>query len=125
VLNEITIIGNAGKNAELKGDHAFLIMSVATSESYQDKSGEWKESTEWHSVKFSGYLFEKAKEIKKGDQLFIKGKVRTYEREGFKSLQIIAFKLINFSKRNRESGTGGIEHQSSSELQDYAQKYFK
>lgn len=124
MLNEITIVGNAGRDAELKGEHQFLLMSVATSENYQDKSGEWKESTEWHNVKFSGYLFDKAKQIKKGDLLMIKGKLKTYEKDNFKSLQIVAFKLINFSKRNRESSSAGIGFQSSNEFKVYSDKHF-
>ena len=117
MINEVLLIGNAGKDAEQVGEHKFIVMSLATSERYQDKSGEWKDSTEWHSVKLSGYTFDKAKEIKKGDKILVKGKITTYERDGIKSTQIVAFKLINFSQRDRQvSSSGAIGYQSSNEF---------
>jgi len=102
MLNEVTLIGNAGRDAESVGDYQFINLSLATSESYKDNLGEWKSSTEWHNIKFSGYTYEKAKNIKKGDKLFIKGKIRTYEKGSDRVLQIVANKLINFSQKERE-----------------------
>lgn len=101
MLNEVTIIGNAGRDAEPRDDQSFLIMSVATNESYKQEDDTWKEETVWHNVKFSNYLFEKAKRIKKGDTLVIKGKFKSYEKEGVRIWQVVAFKLYNLSERNR------------------------
>ena len=101
MLNEVTIIGNAGRDAEPRGDQPFLIMSVATTESYKQSDGTWKDETVWHNVKFSNYLFDKAKGIKKCDTLVIKGKFKSYEKEGVRHWQVVAFKLHNLSERNR------------------------
>ncbi|MCK3657264.1 single-stranded DNA-binding protein [Pasteurellaceae bacterium Pebbles2] len=81
-INEVTILGRLGNDPEIRtmpnGDPVVKI-SVATSEEWTDKqSGEKKQITEWHTI----IAFRKLAEImgqylKKGSQVFIKGKLRT------------------------------------------------
>lgn len=60
--------------------------SLATTERYQDRSGEWQEDTQWHSLVIGGKLADIAeKYVHKGDPLFVQGalKYRRYtDREG-------------------------------------------
>ena len=61
-INKVILIGNLGKDPEVKympsGD-AVANITLATSESWSDKSsGEKKEKTEWHRVVFFGKLAE-------------------------------------------------------------------
>ena len=52
-LNKVTLIGNLGKDPEvqvLEGNVAVAKFSLATSESYRDKSGQPHTSTDWHTV---------------------------------------------------------------------------
>jgi single-strand DNA-binding protein len=81
-INKVIIIGNLGDAAEMRvmptgGSVANL--SIATSESWKDKStGEKKERTEWHRVVIFGKLAEVAGEyLKKGTQVYIEGKLTT------------------------------------------------
>lgn len=79
--NFVLLIGNVG-SVEVKtfGEEGkFLVQaSVATSEGYKDKSGEWKENTEWHKCIFAiPALAERAKGIQKGDKIEVTGSIRT------------------------------------------------
>jgi single-strand DNA-binding protein len=81
-LNKVQIIGNLGRDVELKylpsGD-AIANIAVATTDTWSDKaSGEKKEKTEWHNVTFFGKLAEIAgKYLKKGSQVYIEGSLNT------------------------------------------------
>jgi len=81
-INKVIIVGNVGKDPETRytaGGAAITTLSVATSEQWKDKqTGENKEHTEWHRVKFFGRLAEIAGEyLRKGSQVYVEGKLRT------------------------------------------------
>jgi single-strand DNA-binding protein len=80
-LNKVMIIGNAGKDPEIRhldNGVSVVTLPVATTERYKDKNGETKEQTEWHNVVFWRQLAEfTEKYVKKGSQLFIEGRLRT------------------------------------------------
>lgn len=81
-LNKVQVIGNLGQDPETRympsGD-AVTNISVATTESYKDKTtGEKKELTEWHRISFFGKLAEIAGQyLKKGSQVYVEGSLRT------------------------------------------------
>ena len=90
-LNEVTLIGNVGKDVEVKiFDNGGKIakFSLATTESYKRKDGEKVENTAWHNVVIrSEPLVNIAqKYVGKGSSVCVKGKVyyRDYEKEGEK-----------------------------------------
>jgi single-strand DNA-binding protein len=57
---------------------AITNISVATTDTWKDKSGEKQERTEWHRVAFFGKLAEIAGEyLKKGSQVYVEGALRT------------------------------------------------
>jgi single-strand DNA-binding protein len=80
-VNKVTLLGNTGKDIELKyttGGTAVAKFSVATNERYKDKTGEWNDRTEWHNlVAFSKGAETLAEYVKKGDKLYVEGKLRT------------------------------------------------
>ena len=81
-VNKAILIGNLGKDPEvrhLENGTAVANFSMATSESYKDRnSGERKTVTEWHNIVLWRGLAEIAeKYLKKGDQVYIEGKLRT------------------------------------------------
>ena len=81
-INKVILVGTLGKDPEVRysqGGSALTSISVATNESWKDKqTGEQKERTEWHRVKFFGRLAEIAGEyLKKGGQVYIEGSLRT------------------------------------------------
>ena len=77
--NKVELTGFLGKDPEmknLKSGRTLIIMSLATNESYQDKSGEWVKNTQWHHVVFWKELPEDVKRhAKKGACIFVEGKL--------------------------------------------------
>ena len=53
-VNKVVLIGNLCKDPEQSG--SVVKITVATSESWKDKSGEKQERTEFHRVVFFGKL---------------------------------------------------------------------
>jgi len=99
-VNKVILIGNLGADPETRytaSGSAITTVSLATSDTWKDKqTGEAKERTEWHRVKFFGRLAEIAGEyLKKGRQVYIEGSIRTdkyTDKEGIErySTDIIA-----------------------------------
>jgi len=101
-LNRVMLLGNLGADPELKvtqGGAAVLRMRLATTESYVDKNQNRQERTEWHRVTMWGRRAEAlAKLLKKGERLFIEGRIATstYEKDGEKrySTEVVATNVI-------------------------------
>jgi len=80
-VNKVILIGNLGRDPEVRympsGD-AVANITIATTETWKDKSGEKQEQTEWHRVAMFGKTAEIAGEyLKKGSQVYIEGKLQT------------------------------------------------
>lgn len=101
-LNKAQIIGNLGKDPELKytpSGKAVASFSVATSEKWKDAEGNQQEKTEWHNVTAWDKLAEVIGQyLKKGSKVYIEGKLQTdkWEKDGVThySTKIIAKDLI-------------------------------
>lgn len=114
-INKVILVGNLGNDPDVKytqGGTTITTISVATSESWTDKqSGDKKERTEWHRVKFFGKLAEIAGEyLKKGAQVYIEGSIRTEKYTGKDGVErystdIIASEMQMLGGRG-ESGGG-------------------
>jgi single-strand DNA-binding protein len=80
-VNRVIIIGNLGKDPEVRytqDGKAVASLTLATSESWKDQSGQVQEKTEWHRVSIFGKLAEIAGEyLRKGSQIYIEGKLQT------------------------------------------------
>ena len=85
-VNKVILVGNLGKDPEvrhLESGAAVANFPIATSETYKDRnSGERKTITEWHNVVLWRGLADVAERyLKKGDQVYIEGKLRTRQWE--------------------------------------------
>lgn len=80
-VNKVIIVGNLGREPEVRytGDGKPIAnLNVATTESWKDQSGAKQEKTEWHRVVIFGGLAEVAqKYLKKGDSVYLEGKMQT------------------------------------------------
>ena len=92
-INKVILIGNLGRDPEVRftnGGQAVANFSIATSESWTDKSsGQKQEKTEWHRIVVWGKLAELCGEyLKKGRQAYVEGRLQTREwtdKEGKKN----------------------------------------
>ena len=85
MINKAYIIGNIGSDIQHRDaqNGSIASFSVATSETWTDKSGEKKETTEWHKVVVFGKLADVVGQYyKKGNKVFVRGKLQTRSWEG-------------------------------------------
>jgi len=80
-INKVILVGHVGKDPEvryLEGGVAVAKFSLATTEVYKNKEGKKVEQTEWHNIVLWRNLAEVVeKYVKKGQLLYIEGKIRT------------------------------------------------
>lgn len=103
---KVILLGRVGKDVEVRDINGTkcATFTLATSEKYKDRNGEVKELTEWHNIvawRQTADICEKF--VKKGDQLFVEGRIksRTWETDrGEKryATDIIADKVELLSK---------------------------
>ena len=90
-VNKVILIGNLGSDPEVRyldSGSAVAKFSIATTEAYTNKNGERVENTEWHRIElWEGLAKVAEKYLKKGNSVYIEGKIKTDEytdKEGVK-----------------------------------------
>lgn len=111
-VNKVILVGNLGKDPEvryLEGGTPVANFTLATSESYKDKSGNRIEQTEWHNVVVWRGLAEIAeKYLRKGSMVYVEGKLRTRpweDKDGLKryTTEIIADNMTMLGGKKEEN----------------------
>jgi len=134
-LNRVQLIGNLGKDPEIKytpqGTPVAKI-TIATNERFKDKGGEWQDRTEWHNVVLWQRLAEIAGEyLKKGGKVYIEGRLQTRswddKQTGQKKYmtEVVASDLILLGGRGEGGGGGdfgGSSRGSSSGSNNFDQR---
>ena len=121
-LNKVMLIGNVGRDPEIRyldgnnpnqGATKVAQFTLATTERYRDRNGELRENTEWHNIvawRNSADVAEKF--IRKGTQVYIEGKLRTRswtDQTGNKryTTEVAVDNLQLLGKRNDNPGAQG------------------
>lgn len=103
------LIGNLGKDPDiqfLEGNIGVAKFSLATTETYKDRSGKLISQTEWHTVVLWRGLAELAqKYLHRGSLVYIEGRLKTRsweDKEGNKKFatEVVGDNLIMLDKRN-------------------------
>jgi single-strand DNA-binding protein len=87
-VNKVILVGNLGRDAEVRftpSGAAVANFSIATTEVWNDKSGQKQEKTEWHKVVLWGKAAESLKDyLVKGKQIYVEGRLETrkWEKDG-------------------------------------------
>jgi single-strand DNA-binding protein len=80
-VNKVILVGNLGRDPEVRlmaNGEAVCNFSIATTDSWKDKSGTKQEKTEWHNIVMYRKLAEIAGEyLKKGRPVYIEGRLQT------------------------------------------------
>lgn len=78
-VNRATLIGNVGNEPEIRtvgGGKKLAKVSLATSRTYNDRSGQQQEKTEWHRLTFFDKLADVVEQyVHKGDRLYVEGRI--------------------------------------------------
>lgn len=114
-VNKVILIGRLGKDPETRympSGEAVTNATLATSETWKDKSGVKQEKTEWHNLVFYRRLAEIAGEyLKKGSMIYVEGRLQTrkWEKDGVArySTEIIVNEMTMLS--GKSSGAGSFE----------------
>ncbi|MHA6249793.1 single-stranded DNA-binding protein [Pontibacter sp. CAU 1760] len=124
-VNKVILIGNLGKDPEvrhLEGGVAVARFPMATSETFKDKTGQRQERTEWHNIVVWRGLAEVAeKYLKKGNSVYIEGRLRTnnyQDKDGIQrySTEIVAdnMTMLGGPSGGSNSSGGDNNYQQSS-----------
>jgi single-strand DNA-binding protein len=80
-VNKVILLGNVGKDPEIKstaGGTLVANLSLATSDRYKDKAGEWQDRTEWHNLVAYARGAEIMRDyVTKGSKLYVEGRITT------------------------------------------------
>jgi single-strand DNA-binding protein len=107
-LNKVMIIGNLGRDPEMRytpSGRAVTSFTVATSRIWNSPDGERHEETEWFNVVAWGKLAETCKQVLvKGQQVYVEGRLQTRrweDQEGRKhfSTEIVADRMLMLGER--------------------------
>lgn len=97
-LNKAILIGRLGRDPEVRympnGD-AVCNFSLATDESWKDKTGQRQTKTEWHAVTLYRRLAEIAGQyLKKGSQVYLEGKIQSRKYTNKNGVERTAYEII-------------------------------
>lgn len=84
-LNKVMLIGNVGAEPEVRTTPSGLKLakvSLATNRTFNDRSGQQQEKTEWHRLTFWDKLADVVERyVHKGDRLYVEGRIEYSETE--------------------------------------------
>lgn len=84
-LNKVTLIGNVGGEPDIRTTSSGTRlgkMSLATSRTFADRTGQQQERTQWHRLTIFGRLVDVVEKwVGKGDRLYIEGRIEYSETE--------------------------------------------
>ncbi len=108
-VNKVILLGRTGQKPEvrrLESGSVVAKLNLATTETYKDKNGNRIDNTEWHDVEIWDGLAKVVEQyVKKGDMIYIEGKIKTdkwEDKEGNprKTVKIRAINMTMLSKGN-------------------------
>ncbi len=121
-VNKVILVGNAGRDAEVRytgSGQPYARFSIATSESYKDKNGEWQDRTDWHDIVAWGKLAEYVGDnVTKGAKVYVEGSLRSRhvesngEKRTFREVQAASVIVLDgadaSAQRGRELADGEV-----------------
>ncbi len=117
-VNKVILVGNLGKDPEvryLENGAVVANLTLATTESYKDKSGNRISNTEWHDLEMWDGLAKIAEQyLKKGKQIYVEGRIKsdTWEDDQGNTRKRIRIRVTNMTM------LGGTEQSRSGD--DYS-----
>ncbi len=109
-LNKVMLVGRLGKDPELRyttDGTPVATFTMATSETYKDKSGTKQERTEWHNIVTWRKLAEIAGEyLKKGRLVYIEGRIQSREYEGKDGIKRRVYEIVASDMKMFPTGQG-------------------
>jgi single-strand DNA-binding protein len=121
-VNKVILVGTLGRDPELRympsGD-ALASFSIATNDTWKDKSGQKQERTEWHRISLFGKQAEIAGQyLKKGSSVYLEGRLQTRkwsDKEGVErqTTEIVADRMQMLGSRPSETSASAVPQSES------------
>jgi single-strand DNA-binding protein len=115
-VNKAILVGRLGRDPETRytsGGQAVANFTLATDETFKDRSGERQKRTEWHRIVLWGKLAEITQQyLKKGMLVYIEGRIQTRQwedkRDGQKrqTTEIVASTMRMLTSRAEGAAAG-------------------
>ena len=128
-INKIILIGNLGADPDVRTTatgQMVATLSIATSETFNDKAGQRQERTEWHRVVLWGKSAELAQRyLAKGRKVYIEGRIQTRswddQQSGQKrySTEIVANQMVFIDSGGGGGRDAGGAHEESGSAPSY------
>ena len=115
-LNKVMLIGNVGNDPEIRmtaSGSKVAKVSLATNRSFQDRSGQKQEKTEWHRLTFFGKLADIVEQwVNKGHRIYVEGRLeysQTQDDQGATRYwtDIVASEMVMLGSTGGGAGGGG------------------
>jgi single-strand DNA-binding protein len=123
-VNKAILVGRLGRDPETRytsGGQAVANFTLATDETFKDRSGERQKRTEWHRIVLWGKLAEIAQQyLKKGQLVYIEGRIQSRQwedkRDGQKksTTEIVANVMRMLGSRGDGAAAGAAAGASAS-----------
>ncbi|MBV1882943.1 MAG: single-stranded DNA-binding protein [Pseudomonadales bacterium] len=130
-VNKVILVGNLGKDPETRympNGNAVTNVTLATSETWKDQSGQMQEKTEWHRIVFFRRLAEVAGEyLKKGSKIYVEGRLQTNKWQDQSgndryTTEIVANEMQMLDSRGAGGGQQGYGEFQQGSAQNAAQQ---
>jgi single-strand DNA-binding protein len=123
-VNRVILVGRLGQdpqNSEISPGRFASNFTLATNESWKDKSGAKQDVTDWHKIAAYGKLAEICGQyLKKGSLVYVEGKLKTrdYEKDGVKRYitEIVIHEMQMLGSKGESSGESSDIPKDSSDL---------
>ena len=119
-VNKVILVGRLGKDPETRytsGGQAVCNFSLATDETFKDKSGERQKRTEWHRIVIWAKQAEIAQQyLKKGAQIYLEGRIQSREWTDKENQKRTSYEIVatNFRMLGSKSDSTGSSYRSNS-----------
>lgn len=123
-VNKAILLGHVGKDPEIRstnGGSLVASFSLATADRQKDGQGNWQNKTEWHNLVAFNRTAEIVRDyVRKGDRLYIEGKIQAHSWDDKESGQkkyrteIFVFDLTLLSGRSDQHNRNGHGYSRSS-----------
>lgn len=124
-INQVNILGNLGKDPEVvnfRNGGSITRISVATSERWVDKSGEWQERTEWHTIVLHAKTAELyTPKLQKGTKVFVTGSIRSNRYTDKNGIERTSFEIHADSIKIISGGVEQVQNQNQPQQGNWQQ----
>lgn len=123
-VNKVILIGRLGKDPEVRKINVTTTVCnfpLATNESYKNQDGTYTEQTEWHNIVMWRGVAERAERIlKKGNTIFVEGKLRTRSWEDKENHKRYTTEIVveNFQLLDKKEASANTQHTSGENKSD-------